>query len=102
MSNLKNGPVEFKKRPCRRVEFSGLDPLYRIGKTPWLAACLSAKNGRWRDGRLVLVFAATRRQMALRSVRLVGANTENKMSNFSTYKSKSKKVKMNYSRCHRH
>ena len=60
---------------------------------------------------LVLVFAATRRQMALRSVStveemtlgprsLVGTNTENKMSNFSTYKSKSEKVRMNYSRCH--
>ena len=28
----------------------------------------------------------------------IGTNTENKMSNFSTYKSKSKKVRMNYSR----
>ena len=45
---------------------------------------------------LVLVFAATRKEMALLhtlSVRLVGTNTENKMSNFSTYKSKSKKSK---------
>ena len=48
---------------------------------------------------LVLVFAATPKEMAL-LVRLEGTNKENKMSNFSTYKSKSKKVRMNYSRSH--
>ena len=33
-------------------------------------------------------------------IRLVKSNTENKMSKFLNYMSKSRKVKMNYSRCH--
>ena len=51
---------------------------------------------------LVLVFAATLSEMALQSVYPLNRKTqaENKMSKLSINKSKSKKVRMNYSRCH--
>ena len=53
---------------------------------------------------LVLVFAATFSEMALQSVYLWNRKTqaENKMSKLSINKSKLRKVRMNYSRCHRY
>ena len=53
---------------------------------------------------LVLVFAATLSEMALQSVYPLNRKTkaENKMSKLLINKSKSKKVRMNYSRCHRY
>ena len=67
-------------------------------------------DDRGRAGRFSSGLCRSGSEMSLRSSRsnlerpaqdgLVGTNTENKMSNFWTYKSKSKKVKMNYSRCH--
>ena len=51
------------------------------------------------DWFLVLVFAAMRWEMALRSV-LFKFEQENKMSKLSINKSKSQTVKMNYSRSH--
>ena len=63
-------------------------------------------HGRWQF--LVLVFAAKPSEMALRSIFFIQVqndglsvfNMEKKMAKLFIYMSKSKKVKMNYSRCH--